>query len=65
VEPPLNPRSSETFPNTVPPLCFGPEHHDLIHGATTPGRGRLADEITRSRGDSSAEAEFFSLLVVW
>jgi hypothetical protein len=58
----LGPR--KPFPNIAPSLDYGPEHHELIHGATTPWRGGLADEITRSRAGSSAEAEFFSILLV-
>ena len=30
----LLPGPRESFPNTVLSLCCGPEHHDLIHGAT-------------------------------
>jgi len=30
----LFPSPRESFPNTVLSLCCGPEHHDLIHGAT-------------------------------
>jgi len=30
----LIPSPRKSFPNTVPSLCRGPEHHDLIHGAT-------------------------------
>ena len=55
-------RSRKTFPNTVASLDDGPEHHELIHGATTPWRGGLADEITRSRTIASAGAESFSVL---
>jgi len=58
----LLPGPRESRPNTVLLLCYGPKHHNLIHGATTPWRG-LADEITRSRGIGSAEAEIFSILL--
>jgi len=59
----LIPGPRKTFPNIALSLDYGPEHHELIHGATTPWRGGLADEITRSRAGRSAEAEFFSILI--
>ena len=57
----LVPSLRKTFPNNAPSLDYGPEHQDLIHGATTPGRGSLADEITRARTIASAGAEFFRI----
>jgi len=30
----LIPGPQNSFPNAVPSLCWGPEHHNLIHGAT-------------------------------
>jgi hypothetical protein len=59
----LIPGPRETFPNIALSLDHGPEHHELVLGATSPGRGSLADEITRSRAGNSAEAKFFSTLL--
>ena len=41
--------SGGNFPNIAQSLHRGPDHHEFVHGATTPWRG-LADEITPPRG---------------
>ena len=59
LEPPLTPRPSERFPNIVFRSTVGRNTTTLFMMRLCD----LADEITRSRGIDSAEAEFFSILL--